>query len=365
VGSERRRQIPGETVIIDASGRFAIPGLFDMHVHNNLEGTSQQAYLAYGVTSARDTGAWLAWLNTLADRGEASNDPVPRYFFSGAPFLPASWSLPALQDHVQIEDEEDARTYVRLWKESGAHFIKAYPPMPWTMHRALADEALQVGLPVVGHGTSLEEVTKSVTLGYRSLEHIASPRPYGDVIQMLTLAGSRWDPNLTVSSGQYLLLRDEPERLNDSKLRTFANAWCVSRAERTAERDEITGVRTGWVDRLEGVRAAHSRGVKLLVGTDSEPDTWSCFYGLAVHWELEFLVQAGIQPLEALRIATQEAAAAIGADRDLGTLQVGKLADIVLLDANPLEDIKNTQAIWRVIKGGFVFDPNELRPERN
>ena len=84
-------------------------------------------------------------------------------------------------------------------------------------------------------------------------------------------------------------------------------------------------------------------------------------------WELQVpaLVEAGLPPLEVLRIATEEAAITLGLQDDSGTLEVGKLADIVLLDANPLEDIKNTQTIWRVIKGGFVFDPDELRPERN
>jgi imidazolonepropionase-like amidohydrolase len=84
--------------------------------------------------------------------------------------------------------------------------------------------------------------------------------------------------------------------------------------------------------------------------------------GLSLHWELEFFAQAGIPSLEVLRIATQEAAAAVGAEDDLGTLEPGKLADIVLLDANPLEDIRNTQTIWRVIKGGWLFDLDKLRP---
>ena len=89
------------------------------------------------------------------------------------------------------------------------------------------------------------------------------------------------------------------------------------------------------------------------------------FSRTALHWELEFFAQAGIPPLEVLRIATQEAAAAVGAEDYLGTLEPGKLADLLLLDANPLDDIKNTQTIWRVIKGGWVFDPEELRPVRN
>ncbi len=120
-------------------------------------------------------------------------------------------------------------------------------------------------------------------------------------------------------------------------------------------------MRGAWVDLLADIRAAHRRGVKLLAGSHALDKE----FVLALHWELEYFVEAGIPPLEVLRIATQEAAAAVGAEDDLGTLEPGKLADIVLLDANPLEDIKNTQTIWRVIKGGWVFDPEALRPERN
>ena len=87
--------------------------------------------------------------------------------------------------------------------------------------------------------------------------------------------------------------------------------------------------------------------------------------GVGLHWELEFFGEAGIPPIDILRFATQASAETVGAGDELGTLEVGKLADIVLLDANPLEDIRNTQTIWRVIKGGFVFDPEALRPERN
>ncbi|HIG48219.1 MAG TPA: hypothetical protein EYQ20_17985 [candidate division Zixibacteria bacterium] len=83
---------------------------------------------------------------------------------------------------------------------------------------------------------------------------------------------------------------------------------------------------------------------------------------MSLHWELENFVETSIPPREVLRLATQEAAVAVGAEDDLGTLEVGKLSDIVLLDANPLEDIKNTQTIWRVLKGGWVFDPEEFRP---
>lgn len=108
---------------------------------------------------------------------------------------------------------------------------------------------------------------------------------------------------------------------------------------------------------LARVGEAHRRGVKLNAGTD--PPNPECFFGPSLHWELARFVQAGLTPLEALRMATEEAAAAVGA-ANLGTLAPGKIADIVLLSADPLQDIHNTEAIWRVIKGGWLFDPDKL-----
>ncbi len=119
-------------------------------------------------------------------------------------------------------------------------------------------------------------------------------------------------------------------------------------------------LRGRWVGKLAAIRQAHRHGVRLLAGSDAAD--WELFPGASLHWELEYFVQAGLAPLGVLRITTQEGAAAVGADDELGTLEPGKLADLVLLDANPLEDIKNTETIWRVIKGGWLFDPEELRP---
>lgn len=98
----------------------------------------------------------------------------------------------------------------------------------------------------------------------------------------------------------------------------------------------------------------------MLAGTDATVNT--IFTGISLHWELEFLTQAGLTTFEVLRIATENA---VGVENHLGTLEPGKLADIVLLDKNPLEDIKNTQSIWRVIKGGWVFDPDKLKPDKS
>lgn len=354
MGSERGRQLPRNTITLDAGGRFAIPGLFDMHVHT--DGWGRELFLAYGITSVRDVGGWLAPLNALADRSEASSDPFPRYFFAGDIFQGGQPSAGSLW--LLIHDRDDAQSHVRRWQQWGAHFLKVYFPLSWPLHRAVAEEARREGLPVIGHGSAgVEEITKSVILGYASLEHSLWPdRAYEDVLQMLAAAGTRWDPTLS-TKGDFLLVRDEPERLADPKLRAFSPPWATSQAQMGGFIKFLgeTEARGRWVETLASVRDAYQRGVKLLAGTDRD-------LAPSLHWELEYFVQAGIPPLEVLRIATQQAAEAVGAQDDLGTLEPGKLADIVLLDKNPLEDIRNTQTIWRVIKGGWVFDPDQLRP---
>jgi imidazolonepropionase-like amidohydrolase len=264
-----------------------------------------------------------------------------------------------------IGDEDDARNYVRQWKEWGVPLVKIYTweeyALPWPLQRVVVEEARRVGIPVVGHGTDIEEITKSVTLGFSMLEHTPSPPPYDDVLTMLAEAGTRWDPTLAMYGGNSLLLRDEPERLADPKLRAFIPPWQIRDAQAGGLWWSLgdAELRGQWAQELASIRAAHRKGVKLQIGTDSGSRLLG---GPSIGWELEYFVQAGLTPLEAIRIATQEAAVALGVEADLGTLQLGKLADIVLLDANPLEDVRNTQTIWRVIKGGWVFDPEKLRP---
>jgi imidazolonepropionase-like amidohydrolase/Tol biopolymer transport system component len=361
IGQERDHELPANVRIVDAAGRYAIPGLFDMHVHSawaNHE-IDPDVFLAYGVTSVRDTGGRLDLLSARADRSATSGDPVPRYFFSGEIFEGAQ---PLWGDaFLQIYDAEDARNHVKQWKERGVHFIKVYPSLPWHLQRVVAEEARRQGLPVVGHGLGLEEIVKSVTLGYASLEHCPNSL-YEDVRTMLAEAGTRWDPTLAIMGGHTLLFRQEPERLNDAKLRAFNSESSI----RAAKGGGLFGnmpndmLRTGWEERLGNLKAAHRQGIKVQVGTDSLMT--GTFFGASLHWELEHFVEAGLTPLEVLRLATEGAAAAIGADEHLGSLAPGKLADLVLLDANPLDKIRHTQAIWRVIKDGWLFDPRELRP---
>ena len=361
VGSEQSREIPAQAVILDAAGRYAIPGLFDFHAHGGWSGPAgQTAFIAHGVTSVRDPGSSLAVTRALASRGEAAGEPIPRYFSSGIALQGAGSGGTAI-----VDNEPSARRYVSARKQAGAHFIKIYPSLSWPLQHAALRAANSAGLPPAGHGMSVEEIVRGLTRGYSTLEHSrSSGRVYGDVLLALVSSGTRWDPTLVMQMGSVLLLREEPERLEDAILVAFSSQECRDAALSAdlvkAEGDMM--LRGMLAERLASVYEAHAAGVLLQAGTDDHGAPWLCLPGVSLHWELELLGRAGIEPAEVIKIATLQAAEALGVDAHLGSLEAGKLADIVLLDANPLDDIRNTRAIWRVIKGGWLYDPDKLRP---
>jgi imidazolonepropionase-like amidohydrolase/Tol biopolymer transport system component len=360
IGSERGRRIPVEAVIIDGAGRFAIPGLFDLHTHA-VSRTSQsrlEALIAHGVTSVRDLGSPVHWGGVAADRAELDATPSPRVFHAGDNLntFPES-NTGAL---ASIHDEAEARRYVRYWKALGTAFIKPYSSLSWKLQRAIADEARRVGLPIAAHGLSVEEITKNVTIGVNSLEHFSRhTRVYDDVLRMMAAAGTQWDPTLDAPWGNDLLFRNQPDRLLDPKLRAFAQEGGLRDARQVVDGPVHHSLLQGlWVGWLASIERGYSLGVKIYAGSDTSGGRR--FPGASLHWELEHLVEAKLPPLQVLRLATEHAADAVGARDDLGTIDPGKLADIVLVDEDPLIDIKNTQRIWRVLKGGWVFDPSKL-----
>ena len=167
---------------------------------------------------------------------------------------------------------------------------------------------------MVGHGLSTEEIVKSVTLGYAVLEHWPSTIA-DDLLQLLARAGTRWDPTLAIMGGHRLLMRDEPERLNDAVFRAFVPEPSIREAKGGGlfGRMPDSMLRANWKARLARVRAAQGRGVRLQAGTDSLMT--GTFFGPSLHWELEHFVEAGLSPLEAIRMATADAAEAVARGR--------------------------------------------------
>jgi len=354
IGSETGRSIPSNVVRIDGAGRYAIPGLADSHTHAawSNQQITEDRLIAYGVTSVRDVGSRLDIVNALRDRGEATNLPVPRYFASGDIF---EGVMPLWGDaFLEITDKQEARDYVRRMKDLGASFIKVYASLPWYLKSEVAAEAARLGMPVAGHGLSVEEIVRSVNFGITSLEH-GGPNN-DDIVKLLASSGTWLDPTLTVFGAGTPLRLSDPATI-DTKFRTFMpeDEIKAARPGRTVSDAQLAG----WKNSLAAIRRVHEGGVKLLDGTDALMT--GVFHGPSVHWALQFYSEAGIPAIDILRVGTIGAAETVGASADLGSLEPGKLGDVLLLDADPLANISNTMKIWRVIKGGHVFNPATMR----
>ncbi|HWK75298.1 MAG TPA: amidohydrolase family protein [Povalibacter sp.] len=359
IGDAAGRRLPSNLVRLEGHGRFAIPGLFDVHVHSAWfdQQTNEDAFIAFGVTSIRDTGSALELMTALDDRSNLTAAPAPRYFYSGEIM---EGTMPLWGDaFYTIGNEQEARAEVRSLKARGADFVKIYPSLPWHLQGIVADEAHRVGLPVVGHGLSLEEIVRRVDWGSTSIEHSQGvTRTYEDVLNMLVATHTPADLTLSVGGGDLMAASDPGWQTHwrvltyvpEESRRSRASAASQSRAELLEKHK----------DRLERIAKAHAHGVTMPAGTDSLMG--GVYFGLALHWEIAQFTDAGIPAIDVLRAATQGGADLVGASRDLGSLTPGKLGDVVLLDSDPLQDIRNTQTIWRVIKGGEVYDPATLRP---
>ncbi|MGI9647492.1 MAG: amidohydrolase family protein [Acidimicrobiia bacterium] len=353
--------VPG-TRVEDAGGRFAIPGLFDMHAHTATpihfdparDVSHMAANIAYGVLAIRDMGSDITLVKAWMDRLRLYGDAVPRVFSAGAM---TEATAPFFHGGSLFADtEEQARNLVRKQQRDGAIAIKSYFTLPWSLHRAIADEARRAGIPVVAHGLILREMVMGPVLGRVSVEHQPLPvRVYSDVMSLFAESGTSWCPTVAPTGGNGVLFAQDPDLLQDEKLRSVNSPGDFALAEEVelfSKLDPQTIIKA-YTGLITSIGEAHQKGVRLLAGTDAlNPNV---FYGHGLHMELRHLARAGIPELDVLKFATLHAAATLGVDHLLGSIEADKQADLVLLNANPLEDIGNTLAIWRVIQGGRQF----------
>jgi len=345
--------------IVDARGLFAVPGFVEMHSHTH--GTDPRAFLAYGITSVRDTGGDAAWLANWRARSETGDREGPRLFLmgeileGGQPY----W----VDGFFQVERPEEAEAAVAELAARGACAIKVYPSLTRSARRAAAAAAGARGLRTIGHGVTIREVAESVADGLHGLEHSPDGFVAEDVIRLLRSAEIDVTPTLCVMGLGNLILREEPRRLADPLFRRAVPDWHVleSRAASPYASDSLESLRDVARTLYGYVRSLSSAGVRIAAGTDAPNPC--CFHGPSLHWEMRFFVLAGLSEAAALAAATRDAARSIGADGEIGTIEVGKRADLVLLERDPLADIRNTERIAAVVRGGRVHRPREIFPE--
>jgi Tol biopolymer transport system component/imidazolonepropionase-like amidohydrolase len=343
--------------VIDAAGRIAIPGLMDLHAHV-YQPDLLIGYPYFGVTTIRDQGSSMGPLVSYADNFAAGVLPGPRVSYGGFQFY-SDWQFDEDQGRG-IEPEADpdhVKRSVALLAAFGAQHIKTRTFRRWDINARMIAEAHRLGLRATGHCSHLLPL---IAAGMDAKEHIGicedrgNKHMYDDMLQLFRAARVSVVP--TVSYLQFAVrLSGEPNFLDsDTELAPFMPAlenfgWML----------DLKGpARQHWVEEYENSKVETVKlfraGIVLGTGTD----IWQLPVG--VHWELEQMVEAGLTPLQAIQAATANSARILGAEKELGTIEVGKWADLLILDANPLTDIRNTRRIWNVMQNGRLVDREKI-----
>jgi len=414
VGPASHVPLPPETVIRDVRGKYLIPGLTDMHVHSESETDDPRhfanLYVANGVTAVREM--WgrprLHQIRRMIESGELLG---PRMTIA-SPLLdgnPALWSDIPDSPIVTVGSRAQARRAVAEAIDGGADFIKVYSRLGQEAYRAVLAEAQLRGITVAGHRSDHVPFPEQIESGQRSFEHlfggiwpaassdmdrleaamsriqtapefhlgswikqvsrieweaVASHRPAraASLFERLVAADVAYTPTLAVHA---VIDRPESIRLDDERMEYMApgtpDSWDFLRTEiycgghRSPAEAEQHRELYDW--RLATVGAMDEAGVRLLAGTDLVGP--GLYPGFSLHVELEQLVAAGLTPMRALQCATLEPARFLGREQWAGTVEADRVADLVILDADPMSDIRNTQSIHAVMVDGYHVDQAE------
>ncbi|HSR54194.1 MAG TPA: amidohydrolase family protein [Acidobacteriota bacterium] len=408
-----------ETQVVEGRGRYLIPGLWDMHVHIQYQAGWDRYFpllVAHGVTGVRDMNGplSLAEIRRLREEIESGERLGPRFVTPG-PLVDGPGRSPNARGPgtVVVETPEQAHQAVADLKEKGADFIKVYNALPRELFSAVMEEAARQGIPVAGHiplGVSADQAARA---GLASAEHL------NNVLESVSARGPelfRLTRELIDRMAQGTQPQDLPPELTqqlfaarkgvvrsydpEKARRLYAlfahegtwqcptlvsnRALDLAAIDSSFQEDERLkwfpqGIRDSWKQgarrhpyradpeerrlRFEliqrAVREMHQAGVRFLAGTDL--GVAYVFPGSSLHDELELLVSNGLSPLEALRAATLNPAIFLGRTSDLSSVAPGKLADLVLLEGNPLEDIANIRRINAVVLNGRLLRKERLR----
>ena len=392
-------RVPRKAQVVDATGKYLIPGLWDMHVHifkhtpkpnTNNKDIYFPLMIANGVTGVRDMWTDPDDLKLVRQwqRDIKSGEMLGPRIAPGSTIVDG---LPTfLPNSLGVSTPDEARSAVRMLKAAGSGFIKVYWNLSPEAYYAIAAEAKNLGIAFAGHVPFSISAADASDAGQKSIEHLTGILETCSTKEAEFQKTREWTPALeeeawrtydeqkcralfarfakngtwhtpTMALHRMLALRREEDFKRDPRLRYVSadtvEAWLKPMREGEGVDQKTRTER--FQKLLEIVGMMHRAGVPLLAGTDlGNP---FIFAGFSLHDELELFVQAGLTPLEALRTATVNPAKYLGMSDSLGTIEKGKVADLILLEASPLENISNTHKIAAVIVNGRYLSKQELR----
>jgi imidazolonepropionase-like amidohydrolase len=353
---------------LDGTGKYLIPGLWDMHAHYE-QVEWGPIYLAAGVTTVRDCGNEFDFITTVRDALHSGRGIGPQIFMAGL----VDGSGPNSLGAITADTPEQALAVIHRYQAAGAMQIKIYSSIKPSLVPVITAEAHRLGLLVTGHVPNGMTTVQAVEAGMDIIDHIQYPaadllhiqhgKP-GVALDFNTPDARRqiavFQQHHTIFDDTISLYEEmyRPETIPLASLEPGITHVAPQLAEalNTPGIPESRAARTTqyYTALVATLRELHKDGIPIVAGTDQN------IPGYSLHREMEIYVQAGFTPMQALQAATSVPARVMGVDKALGTLEVGKLANMVLLDADPLANIANTRRIVKTIAGGAVYDPAPL-----
>lgn len=388
VVSAKNFKTPKGAKVINAKGKYAIPGLWDMHIHlKNSTASALPVFIANGVTSVRDMVGYFDQLSELRRKVEAGEIIGPRIKFSG-PAMESPENIANAKKkgkkedfdktRIPVAEPEDAAEAVKKLKAMGVDFVKIHSWASPEVYFAIAKAAKEANIQLVGHSPEALDPIKVANAGQTGFEHGFFPYPLSKysaeeqekIIEAFVDNKAAFVPTLVAWTERLVPLERakaiivDKENKSDNRRKytspELIEYWGVQLEPRKPLSEEGLKAWTNAIDSMaKDIGIMHRKGVRVMPGTDLAVPL--VFPGFSLHDELEmFVTKIGMSPMQAIESATRVPAEFFGIEDCLGTIEKGKIADIVLLDANPLEQITNTQKIYGVIKGGRYFDKADL-----
>lgn len=362
IGTSSEVQVPSDAKVFDVSGKTIMPGIVDAHAHVNAfrYGLTTQkhwqfyANLAFGVTTSHDPSANTETVFSLAELLKSGNMVGPRLYSTGFILYGADGDFKAV-----INNLDDARSSIRRTKAFGALSVKSYNQPRREQRQQVMQAAREEGIFVVPEGgsTFYHNITMIMD-GHTGVEHNIPIAPvYKDVLELWGHSNTGYTPTLVVNyagmSGEYYWYQNTNVWENEKLLKYFPRSIIDSRSRhRTMIPQEE--YENGHILTAKTCKALTDKGVKVNVGAHGQ------LQGLAAHWEMWMLHQGGMTNMEVLRAATLNGADYIGMANDIGSLEVGKLADLIVLDKNPLDNIRNTESVKYTMVNGRLYDTDTM-----